>query len=545
MHHETTQREDTVDQQVLVEGAREGDHAAFTALAQRYQAMALGYALTILGDYQLAQDATQEALFAAYRGIASLQDSARFPAWLRGIVRFQCGRVRRTRSNDLAALETTWDMPAAGLGPEQQLEVKEGFHRALAAIRSLPATQREVAMLFYVKDYSHKEIASFLELPVTTVNNRLHAARKALRVRLLMNEKHGRVVAVQDMVIDVQFAAEETPVILSGLHAGESGGSGEPMLQVVQRVRDGLVHCVARGGLAGIASGAPVLHKGEPLLTPLDVDLLVRAMPILGALGQPDGQLTGHGSPRPGMLETGIKAIDLLCPLTRGGAVGIFGPSGNGRMVVSAEILRNIAREHGGLTVFAFLNGELEGRGVYDVPDEAPRPTGTDRIIFLPIANAIDSASPAALAASPLLDARIFLSFTLAKKGVWPAIDPLLSTSRLMDPARISQSHYDAARAVRTLLRRQRDLLEGAPDGKPHEYTTEERLLIARARKVQQFFSQPFAVATAFTGRPGQVVPLEQTIRGYEALLAGHYDSVPEEALLWLGALLPAQDLPQ
>jgi RNA polymerase sigma factor (sigma-70 family) len=132
-----------VDQQVLVAGAREGDQVAFTALVQRYQEMALGYALAILGDFHLAQDVTQAALFAAYRGIQSLEDPVRFPAWLRGIVRFQCGRVRRRRSADVVSLDDVWEVSAATAGPEQQLDVQEGFHRVLAAIRYLPVSQQE------------------------------------------------------------------------------------------------------------------------------------------------------------------------------------------------------------------------------------------------------------------------------------------------------------------------------------------------------------------------------------------------------------------
>ncbi|HXT38184.1 MAG TPA: sigma-70 family RNA polymerase sigma factor, partial [Chloroflexota bacterium] len=486
MHQTVDNREGMVEPQELVEYARKGDRAAFTALAQRYQEMALGYALAILGDFHLAQDVTQEALLAAYRGLRSLEDTTRFPAWLRGIVRFQCGRARRSRLLDQTSLEDTWEMPAATPGPEQLLDMKEGFHRVLAAIRSLPEPQREVAMLFFIKDYSHREIASFLGLPATTVNNRLHAARKALRVRLVMNEKQGRVSAVHGAIMDVEFAPEDTPVILSGLRVGDHGGESlAPTLQVVSRVKDGLVRCVARGDLTGIVLGAKVVHVGEPLLEPLNADMVTRILPILGAFRRPTKRqsLLPGGVEPPVMLETGIKVIDLLCPLTWGGMIGIFGPAGTGRMVISAEVLRNVAREGSGLTILAFLNGESEGRALYDAPDEAPHTTGTDQIIFLPIENSIDTAAPALLAASPLLDARLFLSFTLAKNGIWPAIDPLLSISRLMDPAIIGNEHYNAAKSVRELLRRERDLLEGGPEGTPRDLTTEDLRLIARARR--------------------------------------------------------------
>jgi RNA polymerase sigma factor (sigma-70 family) len=525
-----------VDQQQLVVRARTGDRAAFTALAQRNREMVLGYALALVGDFHVAEDVTQEALFAAYRGLPTLEDPARFPAWLRGIVRFQCGRVRRKRSFDLAPLDVAHDVPAMMLGPEQQLELKEGFHHVLAAIRSLPDAQRELAMLFYIKDYSYREIASFLELPATTVNNRLHAARTALRERLAMSEKRGRVVAVREMVVEAQFTPDETPLILSALRIGDAGQ--EARLQVVQHAGNGLVRCLAYGERAGISPGTEVFDTGEPLLTPLDAGTITQVMPIFGTVARRSGHQASQDAPaRPALLETGIKAIDLLCPFARGGTVGIFGPNGTGRMVISAEVMHSIARDQAGVTIFAFLNGDAESRALHDAPEEEPRTLGASSIVFLPIDNAIDIASPALLAASPLLDARISLSFTQGKTGIWPAVDPLLSTSRLMDPAGISIEHYEAARAVRELLRRQRDLLEGAPDGRLAPYTAEDRLLLSRARKLQRFFSQPFAVAAPFTKRSGQTVALADTIRSCRELLAGAYDDIPEDAFMWRGAI--------
>jgi F0F1-type ATP synthase beta subunit len=319
---------------------------------------------------------------------------------------------------------------------------------------------------------------------------------------------------------------------------GGANDSEGPVLQVVQQVGDGLVRCVARGNIHGIVPGAAVAHRGEPLLAPLDPETLVRVVQILGASRRTDDRARQQGSgDRPAILETGIKAIDLMCPFTRGGTVGIFGPNGAGRMVISAEVLRNVAQERSGVTILAFLNGELEGRALFDAPDEALIATGTNQIVFLPIENAIDDASAAALAVSPLLDARIYLSFTLAKRGIWPAIDPLRSVSDQMDPAIIGREHYEVALAVRDILRHERALLEAAPDGRSHDLSDADRRLIARARKVQRFLSQPFAVATPFTGRPGQVVPVAATLHAFKALVAGEYDDLPEEAFAWRGAL--------
>jgi RNA polymerase sigma factor (sigma-70 family) len=517
----------------LVERARSGDSAAFTVLVRRYQEMALGYALTLLHDFHLAQDVTQEALVVAYHRLPSLDEDDRFPAWLRGIVRHQCGRILRKRTFDLMPLEYAYGVATSMPGPEQHLEIKEGFHRVLAAIRALPEPQRDVAMLFYIKDYSQREIGAFLELPVTTVNNRLHAARTNLRERLAMASKRvGRVAGIHGPVVDVQFAPEEMPLILGALALpGQAEGSGDA-LQVVQRVGHGLVRCLARGEFEGIAPGAQVVATDGPMFALIDAPTLTQVIPILGTL---NGGSRGEAGYQ--VLETGIKAIDLLCPFARGGTAGFYGPAGCGRQVISAEVLRNTARDERGVTIIAFAHGESEARGWYDTPEEVPHPAGAGQMICLPIKDPIDVLSPEVLAATEVLDARICLSFHLAKKGIWPAIDPLLSISRLMDPAIVGQEHYEVAMGVRQLLRRQRDLLEGAPDGRRLQFSADDLTLLSRASKVQRFFSQPFAVAEPFTGRPGRVVPLAETIRACKALLAGAYDHLPEDAFMWRGTI--------
>lgn len=523
----------TVDQQekALIEKARAGDRVAFTALTLRYGEMALGYALSILRDLHAAQDVAQETLFIAYRSLGSLEDADRFPAWLRGIVRFQCGRVLRARRFDLVGLEDVHDMPSSWAGPEQHLEIAEGFDRVLTALRSLPQAQREAALLFYIKDYSQREIAAFLELPVTTVNNRLHAARKGLKEKLTMTSTRiGRVVAVHGLVVDVQFEVRAMPLLLGALRLAVVEEENSATLQVVQHAGGGLVRCLIHGSALGVAPGAAVVDKGIPALARADATTLTQIIPLLGATAR-------SGSARPVMLETGIKVIDLLCPYTAGGTVGFFGPAGMGRMVVSAEVIRNLTAAGGSMTIFAFSNGEAEARGLYDAPEEAPQPLGASQFVCLPIDDSIDAASPAVLAASPLLDARTYFSATLGRSGLWPSIDPLLSTSRLLDPTIVGKEHYAVAADVRQLLRRYRDLQEGGLDGQGRSHSAGDRALIARARRVQKFLTQPFAVAAPFTGRPGEVVPFTETLRDCMALLAGAYDDVPEETLIWRGAL--------
>jgi RNA polymerase sigma factor (sigma-70 family) len=529
-----------VEQQALVERARSGDRAAFTALARRYQEMAFGYALALVHDFHLAQDVTQEALLVAYRRLPALEDTTKFPSWLRGIVRFQCSHVVRRRCFDLVPLDYANEVALPAAEPGRELEIEEGFHRVLAAISALPDRQREVAMLFYIKDYSQREVAAFLDLPVTTVNNRLHAARKALKERLaVMSRVAGRVVAVRAPVVDVLFSAEEMPPFFAALMVTDEVGSQGPALQVVQRIGDGLVRCLAHSGQDAPRNGAVVVATGGPLLATVDGATLTRTIPVLAELALAGVASPARGVPgRPDVLETGIKAIDLLCPYARGGTAGLFGPAGTGRIVVSTEVLRNASREAGGLAIFAFIHGESEARAWYDAPDDVPRPAGAGQVIcLLAIDNPIDPLAPAVVAASQCLDARTFLSFALARSGLYPAVDPLLSTSRLMDPAIVGQDHYEVACAVRRLLRECRDLQEGGADGKSRRLTASDRTLIARARKVQRFLTQPFAVAEAFTGRPGQIVPLTETIRGCKALLAGEYDGVEEEALMWRGPI--------
>jgi len=503
---------------------------SFEGLIRRYQDMAFGYALSLLRDYHLAQDATQEALFIAYVNLPKLREPKAFPGWLRGIVHHQCCRYLRVRHFDTVSLDEAIGVSEADMGPERRLEITEGFHRVLAAIRALPEPQREVGLLFYIKDYSHREIAAFLDVPVTTVNNRLHGARQELRRRLAMtSNKVGRVAAVNGRVVDVRFAPEDMPLILSALAPVDGETNNAEMLQVAQRVGDGLVRCLAHGAGRRYAPGAMVADTGGPLLVSANARTLTEVLPLLG-----DGQGAATALR---MLETGVKVIDLLCPYAQGGTAGIFGPSGVGRMVVSAEVLRNTAREARGVTVFAFVHGESEGRGWYDEPGDVPHPTGAGALVCLPIDNPIDAASPAVLDASALLDARTYLSSSLGKAGIWPAVDPLLSTSRLMDPAIIGQEHYDVARGVRDLLRRYRELQEATPAGKLRLLTSEDRTLVARARRARRFLTQPFFVAEPFTRRPGQYVNRADTVRGFKALLEGAYDDLPEDAFLWCGPI--------
>lgn len=509
------------------------DPAAFTALAERYQEMAFGYALATLHDFHLAQDVTQESLYIAYCNLATLRDARAFPAWLRGIVRHQCGRVLRRRHLDLVPLDDGIGVPALSMSPERYLEQQELLRQVSTAIVTLPRAEQEVTTLFYMKDYSQREVAAFLELPVTTVNNRLHAARRRLKERLVaMVQTIGTVQQARGPVVDVYFEPEELPRVLSALALRDESRAGGVPLQVVQLLDSRTARCVALDPLDEVKPGTAVTLADGPAGVPLSAALLERAMPYLGT-----PHAGGVAPTAPALLETGIKVIDLLCPYPKGGKVGFFGPSGAGKMVVTAEVLRNVAADETGLAVMAFIHGQAEGLGWHTSPDEVPRPAGAGQLLRLPIEDSIDVAAPAAHAASALLDAATYLSRDIGASGIWPAVDPLLSTSRLLDPAIVGQEHYEVAHGVRRLLRRYRELQESAAGSHLTRLSPAEALVVARARKVRWFCSQPFVVAEPFTQRPGQYVPPTETVRGFKALLDGQYDHLPEQALQWCGAI--------
>ncbi len=517
---------ETVEQSALIARARAGDAASFAELAGRYRAMAFGYALATLRDYHLAQDVTQEAFASAYFSLPRLQNPAAFPAWLRGIVRHHCCRIVRRRRLDVVPLEEGLGLPSPAPGPEQRAVDREGFYRVLGAMATLPEAQREVAALYYVRDYSQHEIAAFLDVPVTTVNNRLHAARTRLRERLrIMSSKMGTVTAVHGPLVDVRFEPEDAPMILAALQPADGD---EVALQVVQRLGGGLVRCLATSGAAP-TPGTGIVDSGNPATTVMDTQTLDRVMPLLG-----NGE--GSAAVRPQVLETGIKVIDLLCPCVEGGKVGFFGPSGCGRMVVSTEVLHNIASRAADLVLCAFLHGEAEAIGLYGSTEDVPFSSG---MVCVPIDDAVDLASHASLAASRYLDTVVYLSRNVAGSGIYPAVDPLRSRSRALDPGIVGREHCDVACGVRAVLRRHEEIAESVlalPDG-GDALSEKDQVLVARARKIRRFCSQPFFVAEPFTGRPGQYVSRQETVRAFKGLLAGEYDHIPEEAFLWCGTI--------
>jgi RNA polymerase sigma factor (sigma-70 family) len=555
----------------LIRRARAADLDAFTELTRRYQNLAFGYAFALLGDFHLAQDATQEAFIAAYFGLGQLHEPAAFPGWLRGIVRHQCHRILRKHPFELVPLEHAAGIAAETGEPERHLVQREARAAVLAAINALPRAQREVVTLYYLQEYSQQEVAGFLGLPVSTVNNRLHAARQRLKRRMLqMAEEYrpikrrealklltatpalatalqdvfkaqglpqdfavriGKLLQVRGPVVEAQFDPNDLPEVLSALTVSDEPRQIDITVEVVQRLASGVVRCVARPPLAGLQSGMKVIRTGEPARVPVDDETLERAVSILGA---PVDQ-----SPRPGteseLLETGIKVIDLLCPYRRGGRVGIFGDMRVGKLVLIEELVRGMATRHEGASLFTFVQAAEVPVMQENFPkhlDLASGAVGAAQSFYLLSEKPADPEYAAALAC---FDAVTYLSRAVGAAGIWPAVDPLASTSRLLDPAIVGQEHWEVAQRVRQLLQRARALESVHPSGVG--LSEAEQRDVARARRLQRFFSQPFFVAEPFTGHPGRSVSRAETVRACRAILEGTYDALPEEAFLFVGGM--------
>ncbi len=445
----------------------------------------------------------------------------------------------------------------------------------------------------------------------------------------------GTIVQIIGAVIDVEFPRDNVPRVYDALIVDEAGLT----LEVQQQLGDGVVRAIAMGVSEGLRRGLEVTNTREPIKVPVGKATLGR---ILNVLGEPvdeagevktDERWSIHRK-APGfeeqagsqeLLETGIKVIDLLCPFAKGGKVGLFGGAGVGKTVNMLELIRNIAAEHSGLSVFAGV-GERTREGndfyhemkdsnvidkvsmVYGQMNEPPgnrlrvaltgltqaeyfRDEGRDVLMFIDNiyrytlagveVSALLGRMPSAVGYQPTLaeemgqlqeritstktgsitsvqavyvpaddltdpspattfahlDATIVLSRAIAEQGIYPAVDPLDSTSRQLDPNVIGQEHYDTARAVQNTLQRYKELRDIIAILGMDELSEEDKLVVARARKISRFLSQPFFVAEVFTGMAGKYVPLAETIRGFKGIVEGEYDHLPEQAFLMVGSI--------
>ncbi|MBS63634.1 F0F1 ATP synthase subunit beta [Salinisphaera sp.] len=448
----------------------------------------------------------------------------------------------------------------------------------------------------------------------------------------------GKVVQIIGPVVDVEFDRESLPQIFDALILKVEGGE-DLVLEVEQQIGDGVVRCIAMGVTEGLSRGAAVENTGKPISVPVGQKTLGRIMNVLGHPIDNSGDIGAdetapiHRAPptfedqagSQELLETGIKVIDLLCPFAKGGKVGLFGGAGVGKTVNMMELIRNIAAEHSGYSVFAGV-GERTREGndfyyemkesnvidkvalVYGQMNEPPgnrlrvaltgltmaeffRDEGRDVLLFIDNiyrytlagteVSALLGRMPSAVGYQPTLaeemgllqeritstktgsitsvqavyvpaddltdpspattfahlDATVVLARGIAERGIYPAVDPLDSTSRQLDPNVIGNDHYQTARDVQQTLQRYRELKDIIAILGMDELSEEDKLSVARARKIERFLSQPFFVAEVFTGSPGKYVPLSETIRGFRGIVDGEYDHLPEQAFYMVGTI--------
>src|SRR5437667_258590 len=357
----------------------------------------------------------------------------------------------------------------------------------------------------------------------------------------------GKIVQVVGPVVDVEFP-EALPGIYNAL-AVEYKVQDRPVnitLEVQQHLGDKLVRAISMSGTDGLKRGFDVVDSGGPIRMPVGDGVMGRMFNVTGdpvderGPVQADKYYPIHRLPpplvdqsvSPQILPTGIKVIDLICPFLKGGKVGAFGGAGVGKTVVIMELINNIAKLHGGVSVFAGVGERTrEGGDFYEEMSEAGVIKRDDLAaaktapVYGP---ADDLTDPAPATTFAHLDATIVLERAIAELGIYPAVDPLASTSRALAPEIVGQEHYDVARGVQKVLQRLKDLHDIIAILGMDELSPEDKLTVLRARKIQRFLSQPFSVAQVFTGREGKQVPVAETVRGFKEILEGKHDDVPE-----------------
>ncbi len=448
----------------------------------------------------------------------------------------------------------------------------------------------------------------------------------------------GKVVQVIGPVLDIRFEDGHLPELLSAIEI--MNGEQKIVAEVAQHVGDNVARCVSMNATDGMVRGLDALDTGSPITVPVGDKCLGR---IFNLLGQPIDELPDpedverwpiHRQPpayeeqetSTEILETGIKVVDLIAPYAKGGKIGLFGGAGVGKTVLIMELINNVAKQHGGLSVFAGvgertregndLYNEMKDSGVinktalvYGQMNEPPgarmrvalsgltmaeyfrdrenqdvllfidnifrftqagsevsallgrmpsavgyqptlatemgalqeRITSTKKgsitsvqAVYVP---ADDLTDPAPATTFAHLDATTVLSRNIASLGIYPAVDPLDSTSRILSPEIVGQEHYEVARQVQGILQRYKELQDIIAIMGMDELSDEDKLIVSRARKVQRFLSQPFSVAEQFTGMQGKYVPLKETIRGFREIIEGKHDDLPESAFLFVGTI--------
>ena len=531
----------------LVERARGGDVKAFVELTVRFQHAAYGSALALLHDFQLAEDVVQEAFVAAWSGLSGLAEPAAFPGWLRGIVRHQAFRVLRSKPPQAVPLAEAEALPSDAAPVDHVVQHRDEAASALAAMAQLPDTLREVATLFFVHECSHQDIATFLGLTVATVNNRLHAARRQLKQRMLTMMKDtlhahalpddfanriGRLVETRGGVVEALFDPSAMPDILAELAISDEANRRAVNLHVVQRVGNGLVRGVVHSTADALPRGATVLSSGKASVTPVTGLPFDRIVPLLAG---PSPFATGQ----PKMVETGIKVIDVMCPVVSGGSLALAGEMGAGTTVVMEEVVRRLSGGRDPVSMFVILAPPSSEWPPALAPDyslsaELKKEGSSEGTV-----GAVQSFffrseggpwTPEGLARLEPADTVIRLSRERARAKLYPCIDVLTSRSRLLATSAVTAEHVRIAERVRAAL-----AAMWTENGFANADTTD--VTLARARKLQNYFGQPFIYAEPWTKRPGLVVSLAESLDDCRAILDGECDDLPVACFYFDGSL--------
>ena len=454
----------------------------------------------------------------------------------------------------------------------------------------------------------------------------------------MSNQNIGTIVQVIGAVLDIRFAPEKLPDLLNAIEIDNNGT--KLVVEVAQHIGDDLVRCISMGSTDGLVRGMEAVDTGASIKVPVGEQTLGRIFNLLGEAvdnkPQPETEekweihrtapTFEEQEASNEVLETGIKVVDLICPYLKGGKIGLFGGAGVGKTVLIMELINNVAKQHGGISVFTGvgertregndLYREMQESGVinktalvFGQMNEPPGARmrvalsgltmaeyfrdkmGQDVLLFIDNifrftpagseGSALRGRMPSAVGYQPTLatemgalqeritstkkgsitsvqavyvpaddltdpapattfahlDATTVLSRNIASMGIYPAVDPLDSTSRILTPEILGQEHYEVARAVQAILQRYNELQDIIAILGMDELSDEDKLTVSRARKIQRFLSQPFSVAEQFTGMEGKYVPIKETIRGFKEIIEGKHDDLPESAFLFAGTI--------
>jgi len=528
-----------MDHEHLVRRARGGDVQAFVELTRRFQHFAFGSALALVRDFQQAEDVVQEAFVAAWSALPGLADPAAFPGWLRGIVRHQAFRMLRRRQLRTVRLAKAEELPGDEPLADDRVAQRQHAAAALAAIAELPVKLREPATLFFVHECSHQDIATFLGLPVATVNNRLHAARSKLKERMLtmvtetlhsralpddFANRIGRLLEARGGVVEALFDPNAPPDILAEIVVSDEARRRPVSVQVVQRPGAGIVRGVAVSPISDLPRGSTVLNAGRQSEAPVSLDELARIVPLLAGL-----------SPAPGtgkLVETGIKVIDVMCPLMAGSSVTIVGEARVGIVVVTEELVQRLSRGPDRVSLFPLVPLTPNPSPDWSFAEELKKEAGSECTVG-PVQTFFFRGEDQPwtqdrLAGLSAFDTVIHLSRERIRANIYPAVDVLTSRSRLVETKAISDEHAMIRERVRQAIAAlwTADLHAGA-----------DKTMLERALKLQNYFTQPFFIAEPYTKRSGATVAAAEALRTCRDILDGHYDDLPADAFFFSGGM--------